>query len=344
MRRRDFIRSGGLFDDDLRSRTGDMETQFAQSQSGALIRLRRQAMACMFELQIPALLAGRRDVAKAFELIDAIEQQLTVYRDDSEVSRLNQRAATEPVRVEPLLFGLLERCRRYWDETEGAFDITSGPLIRTWGFLRRQGRVPTDDEIAECAACVGMHLIELNRRNRSIRFSKPGMELNFGAIGKGYALDRSARFLRGCGIEAALMSGGHSSVVAIGKPQWDDGWRVDVADPLNLDRTIATLVLKDQAIATSGLASQSFVVGGERYGHILDPRTGRPAKNALQVTACAPSASRAEALSTAFFVKGFDWTAEHCRRHQELGVLYISEPVSKTGAAVRTLGAIALAK
>ncbi|HZL88793.1 MAG TPA: FAD:protein FMN transferase, partial [Pirellulaceae bacterium] len=168
-----------------------------QASRSYLVSVSRDAMACTFEIALNAgQYPGGTDAAvAALDLVDRLEQQLTIYRDDSEVSRLNQRAAAEPVVVERGLFDLLLQAKQLHDETGGAIDITSGPLTKVWGFFRRQGQLPTQREIDEALSQIGSQWLELDAAARTVRFARPGMELNLGAIGKGYALDRAADYL-----------------------------------------------------------------------------------------------------------------------------------------------------
>ncbi|MFO0944545.1 MAG: FAD:protein FMN transferase [Planctomycetota bacterium] len=308
--------------------------------SQPVVTFRRPAMACMFEIQFPISLTDRQTPTAAFDLIDDLEDQLTVYRDTSEVSRLNQRAFQEPVVVEPRLFELLTRCQDLHKETDGVFDITAGPLVRAWGFYRREGRLPEIQELDDALAAVGMQDVLLDAQERTVRFGRPGMELNFGSIGKGYALDRVTEFLTGRSFSPALLSAGHSSMRAVGKPPWDDAWQVDLLDPRKGDVPFASVRLSDQAFSTSGSSSQFFEVGGKRFGHILDPRTGRPAEGMLQTSVVAPDAALAEALSTAFFIHGVDWARRYCENHPRIGALLVSENSESSGLRIATLGSI----
>jgi FAD:protein FMN transferase len=258
-------------------------------------------------------------------MIDRLEEQLSIYRDDSEIKRINERAAAEPVRVERLLFRLLERCRALSQETAGAFDITAGPLVRAWGFTRREGRIPTAVDLAEAHQAVGMDQIQFDAGKRTVAFRQPGVEINLGAVGKGYALDRVGSRLARLGYRECLLSAGSSSLLAIGKPSWDDAWLVDIRDPLNRERPIAVVSLIDSALSTSGSGEQFFEHEGRRYGHIIDPRSGHPAAGVLQVTVIAPDATLAEALSTAFFINGIEWADTYCEKHAEIGALMVSD-------------------
>src|SRR5579885_2810495 len=192
-----------------------------------LLRLSRRAMATTFEIVFPfgtpdALAMGEA----ALDLIDALEDQLTVYRSHSEVCRLNRLAPVAAVGVEERLFGLLEQASRITAETGGAFDITAGALIKAWGFFRGPRRVPSEAERAEALGQMGMPWVELRPQERAVRYLRPRLEINLGAIGKGYALDRVAELLtEKWKNSTALLHGGFSSVYAKGCPPGNRrGW------------------------------------------------------------------------------------------------------------------------
>lgn len=325
-----------------------------------LVHVGREAMACEFEV---VLNAGQHpqgtDVAvEALDLVDRLEAQLTVYRDTSEVSRLNQRAAAEAVAVEDRLFDLLRQAKSLSEETGGAFDITSGPLTKVWGFYRRQGKMPTPTDVEAALAKVGSQWLKLDDAERTLRFGQPGMEINLGAIGKGYAIDRAAGLLLTAGVSDFMIHGGNSSVLASGSRQLDvtatkssagaasnenepiaepaeaqpvteplseakteTGWTVALRHPLRPDQRLAEFRLIDQALGTSGSGTQYFHHQGKRYGHILDPRTGWPADKVLSSTVIAPTAAEADALSTALYVLGLEPAREFCAKHPEISAL-----------------------
>jgi thiamine biosynthesis lipoprotein len=293
-----------------------------------IVSVRRRAMACEFEVQ---LAAARNDdsmehVFAALDLIETLESQLTVYRDDSEVIRINQRAASEPVRVEPRLFELIEQAERLHAETDGALDITSGPLSDAWGFSRREGRVPSDEQIEAARERVGMQHVRLNADERTIAFRQPGVTINFNSMGKGFALDRVAELLVSNGVDDYLIQGGKSSVLARGNQPGSEesGWRIGVRHPLRNEEQMAELVLQNQSLSTSGAGTQFFIRRGQRYGHILDPRTGRPAEGLYSATVIAPTAAEAEGLSTAFYVMGVERAADFCAKRPEISALLVA--------------------
>jgi FAD:protein FMN transferase len=294
----------------------------------SFLRMRHQAMATDWELIVPFGTPWAMEGADAtFSRIDELEDQLSVYRSHSEVSRLNQNAGKEPVPVEPGLFELLSLAARLSEETEGAFDITAGALIKVWGFLKGPRRVPGQAELAQALACVGMEHVKLNAESRTARFLRQGLEINLGAIGKGYAIDQAVAALAERGYtSSALLHGGHSSVYAIGsEPGTDLGWLVDLGHPLEPARSLGTLRLRDCAMGTSAATFRNLEHYGRKLGHILDPRTGWPATGVQSATVIAPTATQADALATAFFIMGRKQVEAYCRRHEEVGVVLLGE-------------------
>ena len=280
---------------------------------GYWLHVSRVAMACRFEITVRrSEKAGVPVANRALDVADRIERQLTVFKENSEVSYINRNAAYSPVPVESSLWELLCLCRELHCATGGSFDITSAPMSRCWGFLRRQGRVPDQTEIEDTLAVVGSHKLRFNSEARTISFERPGVELNFGSIGKGYALDRMAAAMRGR-IDSALLSAGSSSLLAIGSGnRLQNGWKVGIRHPLDKHRRLAALQLGDCAMSTSGSEEQFFEHQGRRYGHIIDPRSGQPSEGVSSATVIARSAALTDALATAFYVGGVDLAKNFC--------------------------------
>jgi thiamine biosynthesis lipoprotein len=294
----------------------------AEAAPGHWLRVQRRAMACSFEITLDQ--ADARWVPEAQAALNevaAIEAQLTVFRDTSAIADLNRRASGTDVICDADLFALLSRCDELSRATGGAFDITSTPLSRCWGFLRRDGRVPSDDEIEGARQLVGSHRLQFDPERSSIRFDRKGVELNLGAVGKGYALDRVADLLRRRQVTRALLSAGRSSLLAIGAN--GRGWPIDIVSPRRT-QPIARVWLRDAALGTSGAGEQFVIVDGRRFGHVLDPRSGRPAEGWLSASVIGPSAADADALSTAFLVGGPQLASDYCDRHP--GVMALLTP------------------
>jgi FAD:protein FMN transferase len=280
------------------------------------LRVHRMAMACRVEVIVPSDTADALTTAReALDETDRLEAMLTVFRETSDLVRVNRGAAQQPVAVARELFELLQRAKRLHGATERAFDITSTPLSRCWGFLRREARKPMGAEIAAARACVAIDQMVLDSTTHTVFFRHPGLELNLGAIGKGYALDRMAAGLRAAGVAEALVSAGRSSMLAIGGPA--GGWRVDLRS-LVRDEILGRLRIRDAALGTSGAGEQYFEIDGVRYGHVIDPRTGWPAAGVRSASVVTTSAADADALSTAFLVGGVSLARRYCASHPDV--------------------------
>jgi thiamine biosynthesis lipoprotein len=342
MNRRDFFRSRQLGETagQLFSALRPAQLAAAPPESYALLRLSRRAMATTFEILLPfGTPDGYEAGEEALDLIDRLEEQLSVFRESSEVSELNRLAAAEAVVVEERLFELLRLAAQISRDTGGAYDITTSALTKAWGFYRRRGQVPTKEERQEVLARTGMRHVLFDHERRAVRYLRPGLEINLGSIGKGYALDRAAELLRAeRKISAGLLHGGQSSVYAMGGEPGDGrGWLVGVTHPWDPERRLATLRLKDRALATSAATFQHLEHRGRKLGHIIDPRTGWPAERLASATVVAPTAAAADALSTAFFVLGVDGARRYCEAHPDVGALLL--PTGATDPLVFGLAA-----
>lgn len=309
----------------------------ARAPQASFIRVFRPAMACRFEILLPA--EATADVSAAREALghaDRLEQAWSIFRSDSQLSRINQTAATGPVPLDAELAGLLIRCQALGQATGGAVDVTATPLSRCWGLVQREGRVPTPEEITQARAVTGAGMVVLRAAEPdepTVAFSRPGVELNLGAIGKGYAVGCIAAHLRGAGVAQALVSAGDSSVEAVGAPP--AGWPIAMR---GLDAG-ARLWLRHGAMATSGAGEQGISVDGVRYGHVIDPRTGWPARGVARVTVIAADAADADALATAFLVGGPALAARYLADHDDVLVVFALDDSSRPRIMGRAPGA-----
>jgi len=268
------------------------------------------AMGTVFTIDLYAndQASAEQSMNLAFDEIDRIEALLSNYRPSSELMRISREAARGPVTTDPETFQFLERSLYWSRQSDGAFDITVGPLLRAWGFFFHQGRIPSDAELAALREKIGWQHILLNPDRRTVVFTPPQpMDLDPGSIGKGFAVDRVAALLREQGVTSALISAGGSTLYAIGAPPGRAGWPVKVPDPRRLDSRhggaiSSTILLKDSSLSTGACTEKYFIKDGHRYCHIFDPRTMRPVEGMLQTTVIDPSATDSDALSTVVFV------------------------------------------
>jgi len=276
---------------------------------GGCVRLACFAMATRFEILLegedPARLRAAGEEALAE--IESLDRRLSRFRPDSDVSRINAHAATGPVKVEPRLFRLLERAQEISDLTDGAFDVTIGPLMSLWGFAG-EGRVPSRDEIESALKVVGARNLILYEPSFTVAFRSPGMGIDLGAIGKGCAIDAAVECLREAGICRALVHGGTSTVYGIGR--WEVGIGAARLEPVSGAQALHRVRLADSALSVSAVYGRSFERDGRRFGHVIDPRTGEPVSHTKRAAVWGPSATDCDALSTALLVLGESWLPE----------------------------------
>jgi len=300
----------------------------------------RMSMGCAY-----AIVAYGRDAATlpgivdaAFDEVDRIDRLMSHYKPESPLSRLNREAAGGPVAVDPELFGLIAESLRYSRESDGAFDITVGPLMKAWGFFRGGGRVPGSEELAELRLRVGYAHVVLDPAQKTIRFDRPGVELDLGGIAKGYAVDRVVQLLRRRQVPAALVSAGGSTVFGLGAPPGQTAWEVGVQDPVDPEAVALTVRLKDRALSVSGSYEKSFEKDGVRYSHIMDPRTARPVQGVLSVAVLTDSGTAGDALDDAFFVQGIPRSRAYLERLPATEAFFFLPSVRSRWTLVRVHG------
>ena len=254
-------------------------------------------------LYAPDSTTARRAAAAAFARIDTLNQHLSDYLSDSELSRLSATAGSgRDVPVGDDLWTVLHAAQRLAAQTDGAFDVTVGPLTRLWRWATRRQRLPPDDQLAQARAATGYRFLTLDSAARTARLTRPDMRLDLGGIAKGYAVDEALKVLQAHGFSRALIDGGGD--IRLGDPPPDRaGWRVtistarDGSEPVTEERMLAR-----RAIATSGATYRYVEVDGVRYSHLLDPRTGIGMTDERLVTVIAPTGMQADALASALSI------------------------------------------
>jgi thiamine biosynthesis lipoprotein len=267
-------------------------------------------------------------VDAAFDEVRRLDELLSNYQPGSQWSEVNRDAATKPVLVSPELFQLLSACLEYSRESEGAFDITVGPLMKVWGFYKGSGHLPHKPEIAAALAKVGYRHIRLDPAARTVRFDRPGVEMDPGGVGKGYAVDRMVEVLRQKGVRTAMVAGWGSSIYGMGAPPDEPlGWPVKIKDPRDNRKTLAEVWLKDSSMSTSGSYEKFFRAEGRVYAHIMDPRTGYPAQGSISVSVIAPRTVDSEVWAKPYFINGRQWAVKH--RPKEFRVFFCEDRMEK---------------
>lgn len=280
---------------------------------------------------------ARAAAEAAFARIAALENIMSDYDAESELMRLCQSPPGQPVAVSAELFDVLQRAQRLAAETDGAFDVTIGPLARLWRRARRTGELPPAEALARARASVGWQKLRLDPQRRTVTLLAPKMQLDLGGIGKGYAADAALAVLKRRGVSRALIAAGGD--IAVGEPPpGKPGWRVSIAAPQFRPagaqagspndagapaRLLRPLVLKNAAVSTSGDTEQFVEIGGRRYSHILDPRTGLGLTERVHVTVVARRATDSDSVATAVSVLGVERGLALVDRRRDLAALIL---------------------
>ena len=265
-------------------------------------------------------------ISEAHEEVKRLDRIFSNYRSDSVLATVHANARAvppAPVPVPKEFIDLVMMANRYSALTRGAFDITAAPLIELWK-SRGEGRglPPTPREIAHAKACVGAGKITLSPKRGTVFLNTPCMLLDFGGIGKGYAVDRVIDVLRARGVSVGIVDFG-GNIYAMRPPPGEDGWVVGVRHPEHPNRAFTKIKISNAGVATSGDYERFITIGGKRYSHIIDPRTGYPVRSVPSVTVLAGSAVEADALSTAFTVMGEGEVREAIGDWAHVGVLML---------------------
>ena len=277
-----------------------------------------EAMATTFQIMVVGQEAGyaKQAADAAFAEVDAIEKEISRFVNSSDISLINTLGEGQWARIGVHTCECLKVSAQVCQETGGAFDPTVGPLMKAWRNPDRSLRQPSDAELAQARALVGMKLIELDEAGKRVRVKAQGVKVDLGGLGKGYAVERAIDVLKEWDIEAALVNGGDSSTFAIGnQKQGGNGWPVGVGGIRDEAASPYILDLRNQSLSGSG----TFVRGS----HIVDPRTGRPVASKVAAWALHPSGAVADALSTAFMVMSSEEVEAYCKSHSDTGALLV---------------------
>ncbi|MFH0925480.1 MAG: FAD:protein FMN transferase [bacterium] len=274
-------------------------------------------------IEISVVSTSETDAHRAIQVslyrLKEIERMMNFWDTQSELSLLNQRAPSEEVVVKQELYYLIKKAVGYSQLTEGAFDITIGPVFRLWNFRDGGGNLPAPFQLSQALTRIGYTNIIFNDVKHSLKFRQPNLEIDLGGIAKGYAADQAVLALKNSGIDSALVSVG-GNLKALGKKQKNHYWNIGIRHPRKEEEKrrrgqedkrirrqnelLATLTLTDKAVSTSGDYERFFIKDGIRYHHILNPKDGYPANDCQSVTIVATEATTADALSTGVFILG----------------------------------------
>ncbi len=289
--------------------------------SGAIPNLHRfahKAMATIYEIFIINEDAGYAQQAAyaAFEELDRLEQELSRFLPNSDITRISKLAAQQPLCLGLDAFECLKLSKRISEETNGAFDVTVGPLMQCWLNPDKTLRSPSAEELTEARRHIGMTLLDLDEAQHTVTLQASSVHVDLGAVGKGYAVDVMTNLLREWDIEIALLHGGRSSVFALGAPPEKSGWPLTLSHPQRPGEILNHLNLCDQAISGSGL---------QKGQHIINPRTGQPLSGKRATWAITPDAATSDAISTAFMNMPPEEIAVYCEQHHGVRALLVTQ-------------------
>lgn len=236
-------------------------------------------------------------ISAAFDEVRRVDDLLSIHKTNSEAAIVNREAGDRAAFVSEEFFGVVKRGQRFAEVTEGAFDLSIRPLADLYGFIWKEYRLPSEGELLRVMPLVNYRNVRLGER--TVKFAK-GMSLDFGGIGKGYAVDRAVQVLKEKGVESGMVRCGGDLAVFGNK-----SWFVQIEDPSKKGKRRG-IWLKEEAISTSGNYENFFIVGGKRYSHILNPKTGFPVEGIVSCSVIAKTCTESDALATGFFVMGPD--------------------------------------
>jgi len=301
------------------------ETCFVRSDCGPLAGTKRfshEAMATTFEILIvhEDERYARQAAAAAFDEVDRLEGELSRFIENGDVARINNLPVGEPLLLGLDTFECLKISVRMYAETDGAFDITIGSLLRCWRNDDGTPRTPSPEELDLAGQRTGTNLLQLDEVEHTVELSASPVQVDLGGVGKGFAVDRVAELLREWSIETALISGGYSSVLALDPPSGTKGWPLTLSNPADRSRILARPHLRSGALSGSGV---------QKGDHIISPRTGRPTSGKLAAWSGAPDAATADALSTAFMIMDTDEIEKYCALHPDTRAMVIAHEQGK---------------
>lgn len=291
-------------------------------------------VAARVELYAPDEAGARAAASAAWDRMEQLEGVMSDYRPDSELMRLCDRAGGPPVAVSDDLMRVMVRAEQISEASDGAFDVTIGPLVGFWREARRSGTLPSRAALAAAMTRVGYQKVEIDQEAGTIRLAMTGMRLDLGGIGKCFAADEAIRVLRRLGRPRCLVAIA-GDIVAGDPPPGTQGWKVAVRRP---DGSTQLMLLANRAVSSSGDTEQFVEIGGRRYSHIVDPRTGLGLENRIGATVTAHDGATADALSTAVCILGAERGRAVVALFPRAEVEVFTAPESSPGAAPQVLG------
>lgn len=273
----------------------------------------------------------KQAVEAAYQAVAKVDALCNRFDNSSELARLNATAREKPFHCDPLLWNLLLISKRYYELTDGEFDISATPFTTLWGFHRKRKTLPTTAEIAAAAKRSGLDKVSFDMKKHTVRFLVAGMALDLGGIAKGYAVGLAAKAAATFGVEIGVINLSGNAYCFPKPYPGESTYTVGIKNPLDKTKIIGTFTMVGESVATSGNYERYVVINNKHYTHIMNPKTGRPVENMLSVTVVTPKGVDSDALSTSIFIKGAKFAEKIIREFPRTSILIISRN-PKTGS------------
>ena len=275
-----------------------------------------------------SLYGDKKNTDKALGIIQNIFNEVndtcSRFKKDSELSELNRTAAERPFKCDDMLWDVLIKSKFFYELSDGAFDVTITPLMELWGFFRKQDKIPTHSQIKKALEKVGLNKVVFNKKDHSIYFKTKGIQIDLGGIAKGYAVDAAYDAVKNLDINAGVINLGGNIRTFPAPPPGRSFYSIGVRDPFDKDKIMNGAVqVLDRSLATSGDYEQYVIINGERFTHIINPKTGYPVKDMAADTIICSSALWADGLSTSVFLEGEDFAAKIHKKYPDIDILVV---------------------
>ena len=258
-----------------------------------------------------------------YNKVHEVDTTCNLYSPESELSQLNDTAYDNPFACSNLLWNVLMESKKYYELSDGAFDISATPLMKLWGFYRKRKTLPSEQELKEAGKLVGLNKVVFDVKAKTVRFTVPGMRLDLGGIAKGFAVNLAAKFAKKENVKIGIINLSGNAYCFPEPLPGNKAYTIGVRNPVDKNLIFSTVELLDQSVATSGDYERYVVINGKHYSHIMNPKTGDPVENMLSVTVITPSATVSDALSTTVFIKGAKFAEKYNKNHPETSFLII---------------------
>lgn len=276
-------------------------SMFAQVERSRLVTL----MGSKFEITLvdKDSLSAEKNIDKSIDEIRRIENLISEWKPETQISKVNRNAGIKPVKVDPEVFALTEKGIYFSKLTDGAFDISIVAMDKIWKFDDSMNELPSEESIKNSVKNVGYQNIILDKTNSTIFLKNKGMKIGFGSIGKGYAADKTRELMKSFGVKAGIINAS-GDISTWGNQRDGKPWAIGINTPFKDDKIAAVLYLKENAVTTSGSYEKYAEIHGKRYSHIMNPKTGYPSTGLTSVTVIGPNATMANGFSTSIMVLG----------------------------------------